>query len=75
MILEGLKLMVLGMAIVYIFLIILMLFVILSSKLFKGKAMATPSSNINSSTKSDGDLIAILSAAVSSYRNRKKGSN
>jgi len=75
MILEGLKLMVLGMAIVYIFLIVLMIMVFLSSKVFKGKAMATSLSNIKPSTKSDGDLIAVLSAAVSSYRNRKKGSN
>jgi len=74
MILEGLKLMVLGMAIVYIFLIILML-LFLSSKLFKGKAMATPSSGISPSAKSTDNLIAVLSAAVSSYRNRKKGSN
>ncbi len=75
MILEGLKLMVLGLAIVYIFLIILMLLVFLSSKLFKGKAMATPSSGISPSAKSTDNLIAVLSAAVSSYRNRKKGSN
>lgn len=75
MILEGLKLMVLGMVIVYIFLIVLMIFVVLSSRLFKGKVMATPSAGIKPSAKSADDLIAVLSAAVSSYRNRKKGSN
>lgn len=74
MIVEGLKLMVLGMAIVYIFLIILMILVILSSKLFKAKAAATPPSGISPSVQSTDDLIAVLSAAVSSYRNRKKGS-
>ena len=72
MILEGLKLMVLGMVIVYLFLIILMFLVILSSKLFKVKATATQSSGISTSVQSANDLIAVLSAAVSSFRNRKK---
>jgi len=75
MIVEGLKLMVIGMAIVYVFLIVLMLLIILSSRIFKGKVMATPSSKLTSATKSADDLIAVLSAAISSYRNRKKGSN
>ena len=75
MIVEGLKLMVIGMAIVYIYLIILMLLIILSSRIFKGKVMATPSSHFTSATKSSDNLIAVLSAAISSYRNRKKGSN
>ncbi len=74
MILEGFKLMVLGMVIVYIFLIVLMIFVVLSSKLFKGRAMAATSSGMSPSSKSADELIAVLSAAVSSYRNRKKGS-
>ena len=72
MILEGLKLMVLGMVIVYIFLVVLMFLVILSSKLFKINPAATPSSGKSPSVQSADDLIAVLSAAVSSYRNRKK---
>ena len=47
MILEGLKLMVLGMVIVYIFLIVLMIFVFLSSKIFKGSAVPAPSTGVS----------------------------
>ena len=72
MIVEGLKLMVLGMVIVYVFLIVLMILVIISSKIFKGHAMATPSSTVSSAKRADDDLIAVLSAAISAYRNRNK---
>ena len=72
MILEGLKLMVLGMAIVYIFLIVLMVFVFLSSRIFKGSAVTAPSSGAGTTSKSADELVAVLSAAISSYRNRKK---
>ena len=71
MIVEGLKLMVLGMVIVYIFLILLMVMVYFSSRVFKGHAMATPSA-ISPAKKAEDDLIAILSAAISAYRNRNK---
>ena len=66
MILEGLKLMVLGMVIVYIFLIVLMIFVFLSSRIFKGRAMATPSPGVSAVSKSADELVAVLSAAISS---------
>ncbi len=72
MILEGLKLMVLGMVIVYIFLIVLMIFVFLSSRIFKGSVLASSSPAVSTSSKSADELVAVLSAAVSSYRNRKK---
>ena len=72
MILEGLKLMVLGMVIVYIFLIVLMIFVFLSSKIFKNTTVTAPSTGVSPSTKSADELVAVLSAAISSYRNRKK---
>ncbi|MGI9534479.1 MAG: OadG family protein [Thermodesulfobacteriota bacterium] len=70
MILEGFKLMVLGMVIVYVFLIILMVLVIISAKVFKGHALTTSYSHISSAKKADDDLIAVLSAASSAYRNR-----
>ena len=72
MILEGLKLMLLGMVIVYIFLIVLMIFVFLSSRIFKGSAVPAPSTGVSTASKSADELVAVLSAAISSYRNRKK---
>ena len=72
MILEGLKLMVLGMVIVYIFLIVLMIFVFLSSRIFKGSAITAPSPGLSTPSKSADEIVAVLSAAISSYRNKKK---
>jgi len=72
MIIEGLKLMVLGMVIVYVFLIVLMILVIISSRIFKGHAMTAPSANVSSAKRADEDLIAVLSAAISAYRNKDK---
>ena len=69
MIVESIKLMALGMAIVYIFLIALMVSVIISAKVFKDHA-SVPSSNISSTKKADDNLIAVISAAISAYRNR-----
>ena len=71
MIIEGLKLMVLGMAVVYLFLIILMLLTVLSSKLFKGHSVVSQSPNLPS-TKPGDDIIAVISAAIASFRNKKK---
>ena len=70
MILEGLKLMALGMFIVFIFLIALMILVIISARVFKGHAYATPSSRIASSKRPDEDIIAVLSAAITAYRKK-----
>ena len=73
MIVEGLKLMVLGMAIVYVFLIILMVLIIISARVFRAHSMVTPSSSgVSSAKRADDDLIAVLSAAISAYRNRNK---
>lgn len=70
MILEGLKLMIVGMSIVYIFLIILMGLIVLSSRVFKEKqAPISPRKNIEPE-KSD-DLITVISTAISVYRSRK----
>lgn len=67
MILEGVKLMVIGMAIVYVFLLVLMLSVMLSAKLFKDSD-ARASSDSRASTKSRRDAIPIIAAAVTAYR-------
>lgn len=72
MVIEGLKLMALGMSIVLIFLIILMLLIILFSRIFKSRAVSVPSSGRVSGAGSADDLLAVISAAISSYRNRKK---
>lgn len=67
MILEGVKLMVIGMAIVYVFLLVLMLSVMLSAKLFKDSD-ARASSGSAASRRSRKDVIPIIAAAVAAYR-------
>ena len=64
--------MVLGMVIVYIFLIILMVLVIISAKVFKRHALATPSPSTSVAKKADEELFAIISAAITAYRKRHK---
>ena len=71
MIIEGLKLMVLGMAVVYLFLIILMLLTVVSSKLFKGHSVVSQSPNVSSTGQGD-DILAVISAAIASFRKKKK---
>jgi len=67
MILEGVKLMVIGMAIVYAFLLVLMLSVMLSAKLFKDSDTRA-SSDSEAPQKSRRDVIPIIAAAVAAYR-------
>lgn len=74
MIIEGLKLMVIGMAIVYLFLIILMLLIMFSAKVFKSGALATTPCQIPPKT-SDNVLIAVVSAAISAYKVKRKRKN
>ncbi len=69
MILEGVKLMVIGMAIVYVFLLVLMLSVMLSAKLFKDSD-ARVSSDTGASTKSRRDVIPVIAAAVAAYKTK-----
>ena len=71
MIIEGLKLMVLGMVIVYVFLIVLMILVNISAKVFKGSTL-TGLSTVSSAKKAEDELIAVLSAAITAYRKRTK---
>ena len=71
MIVEGFKLMIIGMVIVYVFLITLMFLVILTSKFFKGKPSATTPTT--SAGKTDGgELTAVISAAIAAYRSKKE---
>lgn len=72
MILEGVKLMVIGMAIVYVFLLVLMLSVMLSAKLFKDSDVRA-SSDPGVSRKSGKDVIPVIAAAVAAYRAKHAG--
>ncbi|MXZ12683.1 MAG: hypothetical protein F4Y78_01535 [Candidatus Dadabacteria bacterium] len=72
MILEGVKLMVIGMAIVYVFLLVLMLSVMLSAKLFKDSD-ARASSDSGAPQRSRRDVIPIIAAAVAAYRAKHTG--
>ena len=70
MIFEGLKLMIIGMVIVYIFLITLMLCVMISSRIFKDRDTPTTTSPRKKSLKND-ELIAVVSAAVQAFKAKK----
>lgn len=59
--------MVVGMAIVYVFLLVLMLSVMLSAKLFKDSD-ARASSDSKAPQRSRRDVIPIIAAAVAAYR-------
>ena len=72
MILEGAKLMVIGMIIVYIFLLVLMLSVMLSAKLFKDSDVRV-SSDSGAPQKSRRDVIPVIAAAVAAYRAKHAG--
>lgn len=71
MVIEGLKLMVIGMTIVFLFLIVLMLLVILSARLFKQGAASVPKVTSAPAAGQESDLIAVISAAISRYRSGK----
>ena len=71
MIAEGFKLMILGMIIVYIFLIVLMICVIISAKVFKDRNVAAPPIAKNLKTEHD-KLVAVVSAAITAYRAKKQ---
>ena len=68
MILDGVKLMVIGMAIVYVFLLVLMLSVMLSAKLFKDSDARASSDSGAPQQRSRRDVIPIIAAAVAAYR-------
>lgn len=72
MILEGVKLMVIGMAIVYVFLLVLMLSVMLSAKLFKDSD-ARVSSDAAPLPRSRKDVVPVIAAAVAAYRAKHTG--
>lgn len=71
MVIEGLKLMVIGMTIVFLFLIVLMLLVMLSARVFKHGAASVPKTASAPVADQESDLIAVISAAISRYRSGK----
>ncbi len=70
MILEGAKLMVIGMAIVYVFLLVLMLSVMLSAKLFKDSGTGVPL-DAGASKKSRRNVLPVIATAVAAYRAKR----
>ncbi len=72
MILEGVKLMILGMGIVCIFLLILMVLIQLSSVVFRENATIPKSSVAIGAKTPDHNLVTILSAAITAYRSKKQ---
>ena len=79
MVIEGLKLTVLGMGMVFIFLVLLVSFIHLTSYLLAGitqkeLAFLEEESMKNASTQKGGDkstLVAVIAAAISAYRKDK----
>ncbi len=68
---EGLKLMVVGMSIVYVFLILLMVSIIISSKIFKTAEQAT--APVGPDKEEDtNELITVISSAIAVYRAKKQ---
>ncbi len=64
--------MVIGMAIVYVFLLVLMLSVMLSAKIFKDSDPPAPSDTRRASAKSRKDIIIpVIAAAVAAYRSKR----
>lgn len=75
MILEGLKLVIIGMGIVFIFLSILMLSMIVTAKLLRQDIEVQKDAlNIGAleAKSTEGSLIPILSAAIAAFRARRK---
>lgn len=65
--------MVIGMAVVYFFLIALMLLIIISSRLFKQRTASVTSLPSDSDRDESEEIVAVVTAAISRYRSRKKG--
>ena len=62
--------MVIGMVIVYVFLIILMILTMLSARIFKAKNI-TSASTITSPKKIDSEILSVISEAIIKYRKKK----
>ncbi|KJS33198.1 MAG: hypothetical protein VR64_02995 [Desulfatitalea sp. BRH_c12] len=74
MLIDGLKLALVGMSVVFAFLVLLVLIVHISTRLFKAntekeaREMATPQRRMSS--MGNGRLVAVISAAIASHRAR-----
>ena len=73
MILEGVKLMIVGMVIVYVFLVVLMLSVIISARLFKDSDPPQFPRGGPSSRDSRKNIVPVVAAAVVAHRARGGG--
>ena len=70
MILEGVKLMIIGMVIVYVFLLVLMLSVNLSAMLFKDGDVRSSDGSAKPG-KARKNIVPIIAAAVLAYRAKR----
>jgi len=68
---EGLKLMVVGMSIVYVFLVLLMVSIIISSKIFKVSEQSPVSVGPDTRKDDSSELITVISSAITAYRAKK----
>ncbi len=64
--------MIIGMGIVYIFLILLMVLIMISSRFFKQDLTVQTGAAAVEGKKPDTDLIAVLSAAISAFRSKRR---
>jgi sodium pump decarboxylase gamma subunit len=70
-ILEGFKLMVVGMSIVYVFLVLLMVSIIVSARIFRVREQATVSVGSSTKKQDSSELISVISSAIAAYRAKK----
>jgi sodium pump decarboxylase gamma subunit len=76
MIFEGVKLAILGMGVVFIFLLLLIFFIYLSSKILRKYTeqeinASTIGSRSQGSLMQDKKLLNVIGAAISKYKNKK----
>ena len=74
MIFEGLKLTILGMSVVFIFLVILVFIIKLNAKLCssatRNEINALNANTGNSHSAGDGTLVSVITAAIKKYKNK-----
>lgn len=69
-IIEGLKLMLIGMGIVYVYLVLLMFLIIVSAKMFEHRVDVKKMSGVRD--KGLQGVIPVISAAIDVYKSRRK---
>jgi len=63
--------MVVGMSIVYVFLVLLMVSIIISSKIFKAPEQNVVSGGFSPKKEESNELITVISSAIAAYRAKK----